>query len=286
MKNLRLTISFVLLGILFVSMTAFVLLSRAASEESKNPYDDPNLGYDEVIDLYHKNINDAFNEYIKKMVANLQTNPDDPNGKPFEEDGTPFTVEDCYDPANAGNYSTFCVGVNLLGADWGVCTPPNKPDGTPSWVIPDDMKAYCSMDKNSLPYKGYLNFAAALHRRNGQIFDTINKKNAYIDAMVCLGGVCSDAQFTKNAQIADQRATALAYADQVDTINKEIKFSKMALDQTLSAYDQLKIAWPIHLKYIEIYKALEKYRDKIVEIRHATDNYPAKFIDLTTTSCT
>jgi hypothetical protein len=281
MKNNRITISLIFLGAVMVSMMVMAVLTKAADSSSLNPYDNPDLNMDDIVTLYHTNMNDAFNNYIKMMMKNLEKNPDDPNGKPYKEDGTPFTVEDCLDPANSKNYSTFCVAVNLVGGNTDNCNIPTPP---PTIVLPSDMQKLCSLDKNALALKGYLNFSAAMKKRTTQIFKTSQEKSAYVDAMTCLGGVC-DQETKDKAQVTYQTQKALEVSADLNFANQEIKFAKNTLDQTLSAYDQLRVAWPIHKKYIEIYADLEKYRDKIVEIRHQTDLYPKKFIDLTTTAC-
>jgi len=285
MKNLKLTISIAFLGILMVSMTAFVMFSKAQTGSTINPYDNPELGMNEIVSLYHTNMNDKFNEYIKMMMENLEKNPDDPNGKPYkqEDDGstTPFTVEDCLDPANSKNYSTFCVAVNMLGGNSDNCDLPIPP---PTIVLTSDMEKFCALDGNAFALKGYLNFSAAMKKRTQQIFKTSQEKSDYVDAMVCLGGVCDQAQKDK-AQVSYQTQKALEVSADLTFANEEIRFSKNALDQMLSAYDQLRVAWPIHAKYVEIYADLEKYRDKIVDIRHQTDVFPKKFVDLTTTAC-
>lgn len=71
----------------------------------------------------------------------------------------------------------------------------------------------------------------------------------------------------------------------VQFIQEEIARSKVALDQTLDAYGQLKIAWQMHVQYKEIFLELVKYRDYLVDVRKQTDTFPFKFIDATSTKC-
>ena len=59
-----------------------------------------------------------------------------------------------------------------------------------------------------------------------------------------------------------------------NAITTEIKRSKQVLDATLSAYSQLQMAWKLHVKYIDIYNALVKYRDALVKVRKQTDQFP------------
>ena len=291
MKNHRLTICFIFLGVLLATITVFVFISKAQGANSLNPYDDRKLNIDQIVDLYHNNMNDAFNEYIKRMMT---SKPDDPLGKAFHVDtGIPFTAAECLDPANANNYSTFCVSVNMLGGNSDDCLR-DKSKLTP------DMKQFCTLGKNAKALNGYLNFSAAVRKRTKSIFKTVQEESDYIATMVCLGGVdfryfpvpagivCDDAkkaELQKNAQQVNQTTKALEYSYDINFANNEVSIAKETLDQALSAYDQLKVAWPIHLKYVDIYAALEKYRDNLVSVRRATDNYPKQFIDLTTTSC-
>lgn len=265
MKNPRLTISVIILGAMFLSMSILVFVSKALEEDVMNPYDSRKLSTNDIIATYHNNMNEAFNRYIKLMMTNLQSNPDDPNGKAFHEDGTPFTVEECYNDQN--NYSTFCVAANLLGGYSAACGLAKE--GT--IALTEDMQAFCDLGADAQAYKGYFNFVAALKNKQQEVFETEQEK-------------------------ADWEKKGLQYLDSITAVRKivsrdtiikdELSTAKKTLDQTLSAYDQLRVAWPIHLKYVDVYANLEKYRDKIVEIRHSTDSYPSKFIDLTTTSCT
>lgn len=299
MKKNSVTISILVLVILLLSMVTMVFISRAAEQDIKNPYDSENLTVDEIIATYHTNMNDAFNRYLKLMMTNIEKNPDDPNGKAFKEDGTPFTVADCLDPANANNYSTFCVAVNLLGGNSANCYAPPE-----LYTPPEDFKKFCSLGGNAQALKGYLNFKAALLKKAGKIFET-NKDETLWTEDFCNGfvvavtfgavpGYCSDVkksnsdystQVDASRALRNQGSVLGALAGRTTLIQNEIKKAKETLDQTLSAYDQLRVAWPIHKKYIDVYADLEKYRDKITEIRHQTDLFPKKFIDLTTTAC-
>ena len=302
MKNHKLTISFIFLGAILVAMLSFVVLSKAAAPynaanqpNAKNPYDDEKLGMKDVIELYHKNMNESFNFYFTSLMtplpgkkpeckvndpANSYTNTPGCTGKQ-----TPLTVANCLDPENAKNFSTFCVAVNLLGADSDRC---NTSDG----IKEEGMVEFCHLkDKDKdRPLKGYLNFVAALKKRSQNIFDSRADALAYSDFLeVALSGGLSNPGTIAENKTANQyyqMQKGLEAARKIEELNEETKFAKQALDQTLSAYDQLKIAWPMHQKYISIYESLEKYRDKLVGVRHQTDVFPKKFIDLTTTACT
>lgn len=68
-------------------------------------------------------------------------------------------------------------------------------------------------------------------------------------------------------------------------VQEEVARAKAALDQTLDAYGQLKIAWQMHVQYMDIFSELVKYRDHLVDVRKQTDTFPFKFIDATSTKC-
>ncbi|MGL5831174.1 MAG: hypothetical protein ACRCZE_03430, partial [Candidatus Altimarinota bacterium] len=74
-------------------------------------------------------------------------------------------------------------------------------------------------------------------------------------------------------------------AEKSAQIEQEVARAKRALDFTLDAYSQLQDAWKLHVKYIDIYQELVKYRDNLVAVRKQTDVFPFRFIDATTTQC-
>ena len=298
MKKTMMTISVILAGAFLGLMVFFAVTTKAAQPTSRNPYNLPDLSTDDLIIAYHKNINDAFNAYIKLMMNDLvdvaSGRSDGRNGKPAKQDGTPFTASDCLDPTNANNYSTFCVAVNLLGGDVDQCSVITDDKKT------DDYKKFCSLQDNALALKGYLNYKAALDKKTGGIFDTAKAQISYVETMVCLYGfdarsfpvsepiTCDPnkiAELQQQAQNLEQGQKASDLNINQNRISKEETTSKAALDQTLATYDQLRVAWQMHKKYMQVYQDLTTYRDKIVDIRHQTDLFPSKFLDMTTTKC-
>lgn len=129
---------------------------------------------------------------------------------------------------------------------------------------------------------GYMAYRKALLCRKYELFDTTQERdawNAYSDALV--------------TGEANEQAVAAVYQTQkvvdistrVGAIDSELENAKKALDATLAAYDELKTAWPLHQQYVELYNNLVKFRDKLAEIRHYTEELPAEFIDVTTSMC-
>ena len=211
--------------------------------DAKSIYGDFSIDIEDVMALYHKTINDKFNDSIKKMI---NSKDGDDNGKPPTDDqinqaasqiNTPGLSDSdkreqaietlCSDDAN---YSTFCLSNRLL---------------------------------NSREY-GYLQYRYVLSCRRYDIDQSIQTQTKPVPQYVAA---------------ADQ--------GQKDTaIGQEIDNAKKALDQTLSAYDQLKTSWLMHQRYMKIYKSLTTYRDKMADIRQQIENFPGKFIDVSTTKCT
>lgn len=263
LKNNALKASIFLIFLVFVATSVNAATVPDHGGNLKNPYDSKLLSVNEIIVTYHNHVNETFNNTIKLMLEAQEArakNPgtsDDPNGKPLK------SAAECLDPVNNRNYSTFCLAVILLGGNNDECLVPDEKKT-------EDFKKFCELGGGARPLKGYLNFKAALEKKKKNIFETEKDKTKWQklasdvwDSTTAIGKI-----FTRNANI-----------------DQEIKIAKKALDQTLSAYDQLRLVWPMHVRYKQIYKDLENYRDKIVDIRRQVDLFPSKFIDLTTTKC-
>lgn len=286
MKLKKITIWLSILVVAAAATAGWVLMSKAAAQEdfiayckeqgiefdAKNIYANYNLGTDEVITLYHETMNKQFNAYIKQMLAAesagaLSCKPGEPceataNGKPPEIDPATNTPKAC----DEKNYSTYCVGERLL----------------------------------TDPAFGYIAYRKSLDCRSSAIFDNATKQDAwgkYINTSVCLGGLksvtppqkCTPEEEKKlEAEIGSiyQTQKVLEITAETEAITREKTAAKEALDQTLSAYNELRVAWPMHKQYVKIYADLLKYRDKLVEVRHQVESFPSKFIDATTTKCT
>lgn len=252
----------IFLGVLAIFLSVSAVRLKAADDnpllqcreagldlDEKSGYADFDLSTEDVMVLYHQTINEKFNEYIATMIKGQ---------KAAEESGQqdPNGLPPAKDPTTGqpqacteDNYSTYCVAQTLL----------------------------------SSPYFGHMAYRQSLLCRKKLVFDSskdISAFKTYSDAMI-LG--------SKNEQnVTDiyQSQKALEVSGRSVAIDRELSSAKQALDQTLAAYNELKVAWPMHKKYMKIYDDLLKFRDKMVEIRHQVEEFPAKFIDVTTTQCT
>lgn len=261
MKNLSLKISVAAFVLTVALMAGASMTSQAADPEGpqmlcadlwvENQYGKADQSTQKAMQLYHKTINAKFNEYTKKMILAQteasKTGVSDPNSSP-PDDG------EC----TAENYSTYCVSrAMLIGEGIG-------------------------------GRDGYMDYLKALECRRTRIFDTMMDQLSYSDiAQSALSlGYYSPSQIESEYPAQYQLQKTLAVSGRVAKIDREITASKQALDVTLATYDELKTAWTMHKRYVNIYKNLVKFRDKMVEIRHHVEEYPSKFIDATTTMCT
>lgn len=237
---------------------------KDSSGKLVNYYNDPKLSTEKMMIEYHKRTNDEFNRYIKLMISS-QTAAAEAGSMVDPNSVAPRDEQECID--NPNNYSTFCVAKNLLS---------DKEQGD-----------------------GYMEYSRALSCKRGKLFDTTDEESLWkdwIETSTCLGGVesylppdkCTEEEEARlEAQIKGtfQAQKVMMVSARLDAIKREIVTSKRALDQTLAAYNELKTAWPMHKQYVQIYKNLVEYRNKLVEVRHHVEEYPSKFIDATTTKC-
>ncbi len=72
----------------------------------------------------------------------------------------------------------------------------------------------------------------------------------------------------------------------VNGIDEELKAAEKTLDMTIQAYNEMQIAYPLHVQYQEMITNLETYRYQLESIQGLTENFPKVFVNATTTSCT
>lgn len=203
------------------------------------------------------------------------------------------------------NASAYCVGITLLGFS------PERYLNYDDFVL-----------KNNYPQLKYSYFCylAALNSKRDSIYDgtpqailaKCDNGSEFADKSVCdlkkqmdqekdpsKKAVLQNQLYTKLGEmnywtgakgaLSSLTLTIVDLTDQsvqrVKFIDDEIRRSKQALDQTLDAYSQLKTAWNMHVKYMDTFADLVKYRDYLVAIRKQTDTFQFKFIDATTTKC-
>lgn len=70
-----------------------------------------------------------------------------------------------------------------------------------------------------------------------------------------------------------------------ESIEKEIEHARNAMEETMKIYDEFKTAYPVHKKYEEIIKSLNRYKVAIKNVREEVEEFPGRFIDATSPIC-
>lgn len=83
----------------------------------------------------------------------------------------------------------------------------------------------------------------------------------------------------------DQFVIATQHIALVDEINAELNAAQKSLDNTLAAYHELRMAFPLHEKLKTTLKNLEEYKRELKRARGYIETFPGKFHNATTTKC-
>lgn len=67
--------------------------------------------------------------------------------------------------------------------------------------------------------------------------------------------------------------------------NAEAQEAKKVMEGTVQAYNEFRLAYPMHRKYEEIITQLVKYKLALKDIRKRAAQFPQKFIDASTSQC-
>lgn len=70
-----------------------------------------------------------------------------------------------------------------------------------------------------------------------------------------------------------------------EKIVPEYDIAKTAMDSTLAAFNEYRLAYPMHQQYEEVIEDLIKYKLQLKDLRLETDEFPLRFIDSSTTQC-
>lgn len=276
----------------------------------------------DLVNVYTEKTNAYFNEKIKYIMTHPQELVPSPSLNEYKtkggqlclnannkevEDMTCQAIAVC-NPQNPGSAEDpqmhpFCIGMTLTG------------------VAPSKAANYNWKRLNEIePLKySYFCYKAALEKKRDAIFDSTPQAQLakcgteFGDEEICSLKAKIDAEKDPQkkaelqlqmdntlsgrnwwgergaAQLSSLTATLVdltgSTGKRVEFINQEIVRAKSALNQTLDAYSQLKIAWQMHVQYMDIFSELVKYRDHLVDVRKQTDTFPFRFIDATSTKC-
>jgi hypothetical protein len=72
---------------------------------------------------------------------------------------------------------------------------------------------------------------------------------------------------------------------EADEINKESQEARAVMESTVAAYNEFRLAYPMHKKYEEIINLLTKYKLILKDIRLRVAEFPVRFVDSSTSKC-
>ncbi len=147
----------------------------------------------------------------------------------------------------------------------------------------NDVTTYCVAQQAT---EEYFLYRAALLKKQTQVTDQDLRTGEALFKRYIKGDVDAMLQRIDKPQTSNDNAQlGLIAAQRSSLINQELNTSQAALDKTLEAYNELKMAYPLHVEFEKTYKHLEKYRDQLKKVRTQLETYPGKFHDATTTQC-
>lgn len=107
-------------------------------------------------------------------------------------------------------------------------------------------------------------------------YDQYIKKLQEIKGDVNLSGVSSFSSISETLNSLDKRN---------QTINKQSEQANAVMQATVAAYNEFRLAYPMHVKYQEILKQLTKYKLILKDIRLRAAEFPVRFVDVSTSKC-
>ncbi len=106
----------------------------------------------------------------------------------------------------------------------------------------------------------------------------------YLDYLKVLDRIKNNPDFTGGS--GNSLSYIIAYYNAAQRqILLETEEAKQVLEGTVSAYNEFRLAYPMHKKYQFIIKQLTKYRLALKDIRKRVAQFPEKFIDATSDQC-
>lgn len=71
----------------------------------------------------------------------------------------------------------------------------------------------------------------------------------------------------------------------VQELNKESQEANAVMEATVAAYNEFRLAYPMHIKYQEILTQLTKYKLIMKDVRLRVAEFPVRFVDASTNKC-
>lgn len=260
MKNIliRNSILVSLIGLIVGFTYGFVpSIAAPQREEQSNKYlimVDAGESFESVRSAYHKKMNELFNVKIKGLVKRANSTKPEELAKiqtlvtPPDFESAKADEQIKRKPCTDENFSTYCL---------------SGPTTREYFAFREAMLKLRAKERT----EGATKFQAATGKDPNQAPDTFFQQKPLISSIF-------GAEKLQN------------FGERINRIDDEVEVAHQTLDQALSAYNEMQMALPLHVKYIELISALEKYRNKVSAIRQQIDLYPTTFLNVTTTSCT
>ncbi len=148
----------------------------------------------------------------------------------------------------------------------------DNPDfNAPPQATPDNWQEYCTVSNVS-------SFCVSM-----QGLDLYIKYLETLEAKKAQGGDAFGIQPESDSNTLDRIAST--FTAQNEEIEDEKRIAKEVLEATMAAYDEYRIAYPMHKKYEQIIENMIKYKNALKEVRKRVERFPEKFIDVTTAYC-
>jgi len=105
---------------------------------------------------------------------------------------------------------------------------------------------------------------------------------AYVDTLNQMKGFLPMENLPKNPT-ADNLLNQKTTRDVM--IDKEYEQARTVMESTIGAYDEFRIAYPTHKKYLSVLNGMIKYKIALAKIKNQILRFPGKFIDATSAEC-
>lgn len=207
----QITISF--LSAILAIMAVYGGYTIYAADDEGDNFRAQGLEFEEMLELYHDEMNDYFNTKISQLNILLEEEDF------FELEAFKVPVEgvECTEE----NVSTFCVAEGALQI--------------------------------------YLDYTLAL--------DIVSDRLAIVQ------------------DDDDLEDILLRTAERNEKIVPEYDIARTAMDTTLAAFNEYRLAYPMHKQYKEVIEDLVKYKLQLKDLRWETDEFPQRFIDASSAQC-
>lgn len=107
-------------------------------------------------------------------------------------------------------------------------------------------------------------------------YDDYIKKLTELKGEVNLSGLSDFSSIDETLGELDQRN---------QSINQQTEQAKSVMEATVAAYNEFRLAYPMHVKYQEILTQLTKYKLLLKDIRLRAAEFPLRFVDVSTSQC-